>query len=328
MHSLTQDHVDDAELTRRLRALASNERAAMADFVVHLAEFDQRRLYLQEGCSSLYTWLTDRLRLSNASAYRRVTAARLQQRMPVVAAYLRDGRVTLTKLAALRDVLVPGSCEALLDEAAELTERDVETLAVSRGPQRPAPPPRDTIRPVPRPRAPSVHQPDLWARPVTAAPSPSEPRPVCHEITMTVGPEFLAQLREVRAALSHSHPGATLEALLGECMKVTIAALRKRVEAAAAPPPGARAPTKPSRYIPAEVRRQVWARDGRRCAFVADDGHRCGETHGLEIHHVQPFALGGPSTDPGLLKVLCREHNLHLARRDFGPECVDRHRAH
>ena len=322
--------VDDQSLAMKLQALVADEREALADFIVYLAEFDRRRLYAPAGCSSLFVWLTERLRLSNASAFRRVTAARLHARMPMVAAYLRDGRISLTKLGFLRDVLTEDNCGALLDQASTLSEKQVEELAAARGTVRP--PPRDTIRPLaarlatPLPAAPSA-EPDLFTpRPAPLdAPQPElPPPPVRHHIAMTVGPEFMVRLGEVRAALSHSHPNATLETLFDECMTVTLAAHRRRVEAQTdRPRPRAAKPKPGSRHIPNPVRRQVWKRDGRRCTFVSSDGVRCSATGDLQLHHDHAYARGGPATEANV-RVTCRMHNDYFARLEFGDDLIDR----
>jgi hypothetical protein len=102
--------LDDQTLVSLTIDLAREERKVRAAFIVHLARLDERRLYLQEGHPTLFAWLTERLRFSNASAYRRVTAARLQSRMPAVASYLQEGRLSLTKLCRLREVLAPENC--------------------------------------------------------------------------------------------------------------------------------------------------------------------------------------------------------------------------
>jgi hypothetical protein len=81
-----------------------------------------------------------------------------------------------------------------------------------------------------------------------------------------------------------------------------------------------------SRHIPAAVRRHVWARDGGRCTFSDARGCRCRERSGLEIHHEQPFALGGPPTVENL-RLVCRAHNALFAERDFGRAHVERLRA-
>jgi hypothetical protein len=81
-----------------------------------------------------------------------------------------------------------------------------------------------------------------------------------------------------------------------------------------------------SRGVPSEVRRAVWARDEGRCAFIGATGRRCGSTHQLEFDHVEPFAHGGASTVANL-RVVCRAHNQHLGRVQFGERHMARFRS-
>jgi 5-methylcytosine-specific restriction endonuclease McrA len=83
------------------------------------------------------------------------------------------------------------------------------------------------------------------------------------------------------------------------------------------------APSKPSRYVPAQVRRAVYERDGARCAHVDSEGRRCTEQGHLEIDHIVPWALGGPSTADNL-RLACRGHNAQAARQAFGAAFIDR----
>jgi len=71
------------------------------------------------------------------------------------------------------------------------------------------------------------------------------------------------------------------------------------------------------RTIRAAVKRAVWDRDGGRCAYAADSGHRCDATAFLEFHHVIPYARGGPSTMANI-QLRCRAHNGYEAELDFG----------
>jgi 5-methylcytosine-specific restriction endonuclease McrA len=64
------------------------------------------------------------------------------------------------------------------------------------------------------------------------------------------------------------------------------------------------------------MKREVWARDVGRCAFVGTDG-RCEETGFLELHHVVPFAEGGPTTVDNL-QLRCLAHNAYEASVYFG----------
>lgn len=72
---------------------------------------------------------------------------------------------------------------------------------------------------------------------------------------------------------------------------------------------------------PGPVRRQVWDRDGARCTWTDERGRRCTETARLELDHIVPHARGGPDTADNL-RVVCRAHNQHAARRAFGARMI------
>ena len=75
---------------------------------------------------------------------------------------------------------------------------------------------------------------------------------------------------------------------------------------------------KKSRYIPAQIRREVGVKAGGQCCYVnPTNGHRCTEKRGLEIEHLQAFAKNGTHKLSNLL-LYCRNHNLHSARKIFG----------
>jgi hypothetical protein len=76
--------------------------------------------------------------------------------------------------------------------------------------------------------------------------------------------------------------------------------------------------------VPRAVRREVFARDGERCTFVADDGSRCPSRTLLELDHVIAKALGGSDT-PSNLRVRCRAHNRLHAEDVFSKAHVARH---
>jgi hypothetical protein len=314
--------IDDQALIIQLKELLAREREARADFIAHLAEFDRRRLYLVAGFPTLFAWLTTAMRMSNASAFRRATAARLVTTYPSILAALRNGRVSLNKVCALREAFTADNVDQLLRRAAAMTEREVEELA-SRMTGRPLTRPlRDSIIIIPSPAPdPNSHCDDLAS--VTEANSPDEgARPVQQRITISVGPEFLQLLDEVRAALSHSHPNASVEALLGACMKamLTQKARKVRAEVKRPRPPTSKNPK--GRHVPAAVRRAVWKRDDARCTFVSASGRRCGATSRLQLHHRIPFARGGRATVENLT-LLCRQHNDLAARQEYGDAHMD-----
>jgi hypothetical protein len=75
------------------------------------------------------------------------------------------------------------------------------------------------------------------------------------------------------------------------------------------------------RHIPAEVRRRVAERDGKRCTYTSPTGERCRETRLLEFDHVEAFAKGGPPSEANL-RLRCRAHNTLAAEEDFGRDFI------
>jgi hypothetical protein len=72
-----------------------------------------------------------------------------------------------------------------------------------------------------------------------------------------------------------------------------------------------------SRYVPRDVLREVYARDGGQCSYVSADGRRCPARGFLEVHHHEAFARGGEATFDNL-RLACRAHNFWLAERELG----------
>src|SRR5688572_11087719 len=102
-HALSDlSQLSDAQLLANARRLANAERYATADLIVALAELDARRLYLGEGCSSLFTYCTQVLHLSEHAAYGRIEAARAARRFPIILDLFSNGSINLTTVGLLR----------------------------------------------------------------------------------------------------------------------------------------------------------------------------------------------------------------------------------
>jgi hypothetical protein len=101
----TLSELSDADLVGRLVQIRKLERSLLVEFLRYLGEVDRRKTALGLGFPSLFSFCTDHLGLTEASAFRRTTGARLLARFPLVAEYLADGRLNLTTLVELRDVL-------------------------------------------------------------------------------------------------------------------------------------------------------------------------------------------------------------------------------
>jgi 5-methylcytosine-specific restriction endonuclease McrA len=310
-------------LTARLYELRKQERALLVEFLAYLAELDRRRLYLEVGFSSTFAFLVDHLGYTRSAAFRRTTAARLVARFPVVLAHLGDGRLCLTTLVELRDVLEEDRLDEILDRAAGRSEEQVRELVAA---LRPRQAPMDLFRRLPEPKpAESATAPPSAGPAPTCTPGPA-PRiePISEELRVlrvTVGRDFVADLGSVRAALSHQIPDGNLEKILHECLRRTLRECERRRKGTGKS--SSRKSEATGRYVPAGVRSEVWRRDEGRCTFVGTSSHRCDSTHQLELHHVRPFARGGVSTVSNLT-LLCSRHNRFLADQDYGAEHMAR----
>ena len=186
------------------------------------------------------------------------------------------------------------------------------------------------------PLAPPPAEPSAVPGARVGAPAQRKLEPLSEErfgVHFTADGEFKRLLDEVRALASHRLPNAdlwhlmtrALEAYRGELLKerygVGRRALRsKRVAVTAGAIIAGLA--KRSRHVPAAVAREVYWRDCGCCTFCAANGQRCSATRLLELDHIIPWAEGGASTVENL-RLRCRAHNQHGARKYFGTDYVD-----
>jgi len=111
----TANGLSDRDLLARLDALADRERNVSAELVAHLAALDRRpSLYAAEGYSSLFSYCTEALRLSEDAACSRIEAARACRRFPVILDRLASGELTLTTVRRLGRHLTPDNHQAVL----------------------------------------------------------------------------------------------------------------------------------------------------------------------------------------------------------------------
>ena len=68
-------------------------------------------------------------------------------------------------------------------------------------------------------------------------------------------------------------------------------------------------------HVRIAIKRRLQSDAQYRCQYVDPaNGRRCSCTHGLEIDHIKPLALGGDNTIDNM-RVYCRAHNQHAARK-------------
>ncbi len=343
--------LSDEQLSKEIRFLIEKERRNLSGLLVHIGEFDKRKLYRADGYPSMFIYCTKALGYDESAAYRRITAARVSRVYPEILPMVQGGALTLTSILLLAPVLTQDNRMRLFKEVKGRTRREIETLVAGISPQparedylarRPAPPPAwsGTVMPTPagvesHPSPPHEDDPHALLQPISAE-TPSEWQAVMPltldrvRIGFDAAVLLMKLIERAREVLRHKYPAGRLEDVLRDALESFLERKDPQRTLALKPSVGPvyiteSGPVMPrhlrdlaqGRYIPQAVKRTVWNRDDGRCAFRSEDGTVCGSRDSLEFDHIRPFALGGKSNVSYNIRLLCRMHNRLAAERAF-----------
>ena len=325
-------HLSDTAVLARTDEVLSRERGTTAELLICLAEVDSRKLYVPHGYSSMYLWCVDAKHMSPDEAYKRIRVARAARRFPSILEAIAEGRLHLTAVVLLAPYLNRRNGDELLAAAVHKSKDQVLTLIAQQFPQPDLPSRMASIAPAPR--AEQIHSMALVPEPVQmaelapSAPGQIEPPVAPSRITplaperfgfqTTIGKRVHDKVREAQELLSHQFATNDFESLLECLLDLSLPQLRKQKHAAT-DKPRVQKPRKSSnpRYIPNAVKQAVWERDGGRCTFVSESGHRCEARTLIEFDHVDPVARGGYATVRNT-RLRCHAHNQYEAEKIFG----------
>lgn len=351
--------LSDDELLHEVQRLAASERASTTQLIAALAEVDARRLYLGQGCASVFVYCTRVLHLSEHAAYGRIEAARASHRFPILLPMLERGELTLTSITLLAPHLDDTNHLDVLAQARWRSKREVEEIVAALRPRPDAPSLMRKMREISAMAAAAVADEDGARRqvamdlPAAAVPTASsadaavesspaltcpssatrsnltgrrvEPlAPERYKLQITISGDAQRKLRRAQDLMRHSIPSGDLAPIIERAIELLLNDLERTRLAAVATPRAAKAGTTGSRQIPAAVRRAVWRRDQGRCAFKGA-GRLCEETAFLEFHHVRPFEAGGEPTVDNI-ELRCRAPNQYEADLFVGEEFIVRER--
>lgn len=220
-----------------------------------------RRLYLREGCSSLFVYCTQVLHRSEGSAYKSIETARAAQRYPTVLDALERGELTLTAVRLLAPHLRPENHDEVLVAARHRSKPEIQQLLASLNP-RPAAP--TVIRRAPQPstddsppavpvpqemgtRLPTsaavASTPSPGGRGVKAKPAPpfrstvvTPLAPELYKLQVTLTRETHEKLRCAQALVRHALPGGDVGSILDRALTLLIDDLERRRFARVASP--------------------------------------------------------------------------------------------
>jgi hypothetical protein len=245
--------MSDDELVGRVKDLAACERRASVALIRSLVEFDKRRLYLRESCSSLFVYCTHVLHLSEGSAYNRIETARAALRYPKVLEALERGDLTLTAVRLLAPHLTPANHGEVLAAAQYRSKQGIQELIAALNPR----PAAATIirRIVPQPSKGDTSAVaaarELGTSLAATAAASSPPSPGGQDVAAMPAPQFRAtvvtplapelyklqvtltrgtheKLRRAQALARHALPGGDIGSILDRALTLLIDDLERR----------------------------------------------------------------------------------------------------
>ncbi|WP_413584872.1 HNH endonuclease [Bdellovibrio sp. HCB274] len=327
-------HLSNNQLLAKVKDLVQQERRIQVEFLRHLREVEERRLFLDIGYGSLFDYVTKELGYSESAGYRRIQAMRLLKSVPEVQEKISNGEMTLTTAAQVQSFIrmetkreggVSVECKRDLVAAVQSkSSREVEKILISHSPA--AALPAERVRALTE-----THM----------------------EVRLNIDEQLRRKLDHLKGLLSHSqydmNYAELIELLADRELKRSDPELRRinseRMVSHSKPQPCDRTATpapkvicnieteskkekvetqteinrvasensKPrQRYIPASIRNQVWKRDGGCCAYVSPEGKKCDSRYQIQFDHIQLYSKGGGHSLENL-RLLCANHNRNRA---------------
>jgi 5-methylcytosine-specific restriction endonuclease McrA len=315
--------LSDAQLLEGLTSLCTQGRVVLARLLAHLVEVEKRRLHLEAACPSMFQFCMQRLGMSEDEACRRIHAARLARRFPDLLVRIERGDLTLSTMALLKGELTEASYDGLVKLAAGKTKAEVQALLAKRSPRPDVPATITTI-----PMQPAIPALEAARPPAPAAAAWPQLEPLSaarHKVQFTASEELRTKLERAQDLMRHANADGDLAVVVERAVDLLLEKLEKQRLGKTSRTRQSREQTDkpPAPQVRRATRRAVFERDGERCTFTDDQGHRCPATTWLELDHVIPRACGGASEVENL-RVRCRAHNLLYAEQTFGKEHVER----
>src|SRR5262249_52221050 len=261
-------------LVRRVTELLAQDRETTAELIAHLAEIDDRQLYLPAAYPSMHAYCVNEFGMTEDEAYKRIRVARAAQQFPGILEALVEGRLPMTAVLLLAPRLKDGTGAELLKAAERKTKSEIAELLAERFPKPAVPAQVAELAPE------RIHD-ELalvpGAEPTQLAPERVVPRPTLtplapqmYALQVTIGGPTREKLEYAKALLGHQVPSGDVAQVLDHALDALVERLEKRKFGVTARARGAHKRTTPgSRHIAMYVRREGFERDGGRCTYFS-----------------------------------------------------------
>jgi len=303
-------------LVSDLKSLITQERATLVEIIDHLREVERRKLYLQKGYPSIFSWMTECLGYSEGAAQRRIQAMRLVQDLPEIEDKISSGKLSLCVASQLQSFLRRDDKRRREEKIEKLSKVEKLDLVSRLG--------GTSARECERALAqisPEMALPREKTRPITEEIS---------QISFIASKKLIEKFERLKSLTSHQNPEGSYEKLFTHLAAIAMEKLdpverqkrrecrknKRNQEAVKSTLKNSNdkelLPTlETKRSIPKPLRDQVWLRDGGQCQYRDKrTGKRCASKHLLELDHQVPFSWGGEHSLKNL-RLHCPNHNLY-----------------
>lgn len=326
------------ELVQSLANYFADDRRINHIILLHLKEIQSRHLYADFGYPNLFTMLIQHFHQSESAANQRIQALRLMNDVPEVANRLIAGKLNLSTLAmAQRQIRREEKTTGTKITTTQKTEI-VQRISCK-----------------------TMHEAEkelMALLPESAKTMPIHERRISADSTrlsLTVPDRVKDKLEKLKTRWAAANPHMDYLEIIERSLDMTlakvdpiqfkskqpqVAKIKQRATDSVAQVVEVETPqntqnSKPSKLQPKSANRRktyysihidklLWSRANSQCEFVdASTGQRCTSRFGMERDHILPLGKGG-SNEIQNLRLLCRAHNLLMARRHFGAKKIQR----
>lgn len=262
------EHLLHKEALQRVREYRTSEKL----LIEILEQIDEQKAFAKLGFGSLWSYVTQGLKLSESEAGRFISVMRKSRTIPELKSAIRNGELSVSKAARVISVIEPQTAETWIKKAETLSFREIEKEVAA---EKPAKAKEKTKY--------------LSANTI--------------EVKAVLAEAGERALKRAQDILSKKQ-GKSLT--LGEVIE-KLANLYLEKSDPLQQPIKPRFLSNP-KALPTWVARAVVQRDQAQCTEINPDGSRCPEKRFTDIHHIKPKCHGGTDT-PENLTVLCHHHH-------------------
>jgi len=307
----------NTQIHQRALEVSMRYKKAESELIDVLEQVENHKVYLHLGCSSLFQYGVQELRLSESVVYNLIAVMRKTKEIPALKDQIQKGNITLSNARKITSVLTNENQIEWLQKASDLTQRQLEKEIVK---IRPMSAVVERASYVTEKRVKlefGLSEKDMMQlRRAQDLVSQSQSKHSSLEETIITMSEFYLKHKDPVIKAKRIYVKKGLQSLNQKSTEPVSIQVEKN------PPPNTslmdnglilESPHK-REPIPASILHQVNLRDQRKCMHVGSHGIKCNQTRWTEVHHLTPVAQGGKNCLENLT-TLCSAHHKWIHSR-------------